>query len=186
MLLAVGIGDQDVGGLDVAVHQAARMGGVEGVGDAGHDPGRPPGRDLAALGDQVLQARALHVPHGDEEAALVVAGAVDRDDVRVLETGGDHRLAHEQLAETGVAGALGRDQLQGDLAPQLGVARAVDDAHAAPAREALDEVAGDDGPRVEDRAGGRGLRAPVLAEDRLRAHPALVHQVRPFGVVAAY
>ena len=41
VLLAVGVGDQDVGRLDVAVHEAAGVGGVEGVGDAGHDPGGP-------------------------------------------------------------------------------------------------------------------------------------------------
>ena len=106
MLLAVGVGDEDVGGLDVAVHQAARVGRVEGVGDPRDHARGPPRRDPAALGDQVLQARALHVAHRDVEAALVLARAVDRDDVGVLQARGHERLAHEQLAEARVLGAL--------------------------------------------------------------------------------
>ncbi len=185
MLVAVGVGDQDVGGLDVAVHQPARVRRVEGVGDPRHHPRRAARRNPAALGDELLEARALHVAHGDVEPALVLARAVDRDDVRVLQARRDQRLAHEQLAEARVLGALGGDQLQRDLTAELGIGGAVHHPHAPGAGERLDDVAGHDGALLEGRPGRVGVRAPASAQDRARAHPAWIHLVRSFGITTS-
>ncbi len=185
VLLAVGVGDQHVRRLDVAVHQAAGVRGVEGVGDAGHDPGDAPrGQTLGRLGDQVLQARPLHEAHGDEQPAVVLAGPVDRDDVRVLQARGGERLAHEELAQTRVAGALGRDQLERDRASELGVVGPVDDAHAADAGERLDGVAGDD--RARRHTGGRHRIAPAPREDRVASADIVRHAALHPGAIPTH
>ena len=128
---------------------------------------RPGGMPLGRGGDQVLEARALDEAHRDEEAPVVVAGAVDRDDVRVLEARGGERLAHEELAQVGRRRRARADQLQRDGAPELGVVGAVDDAHAADAGERLDGVAGDD--RARRHARGRRRVAPASRENRVRS-----------------
>ena len=167
VLLAVRVGDQDVRRLDVAVHEAAGVRGVEGVGDARHDARRAPGGNpLGRLGDQVLEARPLDEAHRDEELTVVVAGAVDRDDVGVLQARGGEGLAHEQLAQAGVARALGRDQLERDGASELGVEGPVDDAHAADSGQRLDGVPGDD--RARRHTGGRHrVTPPAPRENRV-------------------
>ena len=55
---------------------------------------------------------------------------------------GHPRLALEALAEVGVGGVLGRDQLQRDRAPERQLRRPVDDAHAAAAGDRLDAAPG--------------------------------------------
>ena len=101
VLVAVRIGDEDVRRLHVPVHQVAGVGGVEGIADPRHDAGRAARRDpLGGLGDQVLEARPLDEAHGDEELSLVVAGAVDREDVGVLERGG-RRATRARRARAG-------------------------------------------------------------------------------------
>ena len=61
-------------------------------------------------------------------------------DVRVDQPGDGLRLPLETLQAGGVVGELGGEDLQGDIAIQLGVPGAVDLAHAAPAEEADDLV----------------------------------------------
>ncbi len=61
----------------------------------------------------------------------------------MVDRGGRARLAHEALAEVGVLGELRRDQLQRDRAVEVELERAVDDAHAAAARDPQDAVAGE-------------------------------------------
>ena len=61
---------------------------------------------------------------------VVLAGLVHRDDVGVLDRGGQPRLALEALAEHRVLRALGRDQLDRHRALERQLGGAVDDAHA--------------------------------------------------------
>jgi hypothetical protein len=77
--------EQDVGGLDVAVHEPGGVRGVEGRGDLHHDR-----RGLAdAERPRAPQPRGEVLPadvaHDDVGHAVVLAGAVDRDDVRMLD-----------------------------------------------------------------------------------------------------
>ncbi len=55
---------------------------------------------------------ALDEAHGQVELAVVLAGLVDRDHVRVVERGGETRLAQEARPEALVLGELRGDQLQ--------------------------------------------------------------------------
>ena len=59
----VGAREQHVGRLDVAVHQAARVGGVEGGADLPDDARGPQGVDASLRGDQRAQVGALDQAH---------------------------------------------------------------------------------------------------------------------------
>ena len=68
------------------------------------------------------QRAALHVLHGDEVGARVLAPVVDVDDVGVAEVGGRLGLAAEALDEVGVDGELGEQHLDRHLAVEQQVA----------------------------------------------------------------
>ena len=93
------------------------------------------------LAQELLEVAAGDVAHRDVELALVLAGVVDRDDVRMVERGGELRLAQEALSEAPVLGQLRCEQLEGDLAVERKVVGPVDDAHPAAAEQRLDPVA---------------------------------------------
>ena len=90
--------------------------------------------------DQVAAAQQLH---GNVRGAVVFARVVDRDDVRVIEPPRHFRLAEElgpRLFDlVGVELGRERNRLQGDLAVDHRVERAVDDAHRALA-ELVDDL----------------------------------------------
>ena len=91
------------------------MSGVERCGDLGDDRHGVGGVE-GSLAEQCLQVGALDVAHRDEDAPVCLSGFVDRDDVRVVERGGELGLGQEPLPEVAVLGQLGREELQGDLA----------------------------------------------------------------------
>ena len=130
------------------------MGGVERRGDLADDPERAPERQPPLLPDQRLQVGAVHEGHRDIEQAVLLAGVVDRDDVRVVERGGKPGLAQEAVAEVGLADP-GREQLQRREAAEPDVLGPVDDARAAAADLLEDAVSPE-------------LRADALVE--LHAH----------------
>jgi hypothetical protein len=97
------LGDHQVPGLQVAMHDPGRVREVHGPGGlldpaAGHDQlrlrRRRCFRALQALGQRL----ARDVAHGDEGQTLVLARLVDRADPRVVEPGRDLRLAPETHA----------------------------------------------------------------------------------------
>ena len=102
------------------------------------------GRECAVPPQERLEIRAVDIPHRDEEAAVGLAGLVDRDDVRVVEARREPRLAQQSLAEALVVGERFREELERDRPLEPNVARAVDVAHATAPDEGLDLVAGDD------------------------------------------
>ena len=143
MLTSRGLGDEDVRGLDVAVHEAFLVRGIERLGDLGEQLDGSLRLERAVLGDELGEVVALDVAHGEEEDAVLLSRLVDGDDVRVVERGRDPRLAQEALAEALVLGELGGDHLEGDLAPEPRLLGAIDRAHSPSADEGLDPVAGD-------------------------------------------
>ncbi len=145
--LVAGDLDQDVGGLDVAVDDPGRVGGVERVADL-RDEARGEQRFEPALGaQQARQVGALDVAHRHVQQPVLLARVVDRDHVGMLDRGRRAELAPEAPAELVVVGELGRDHLQRDLAVERDVRRAVDDAHPAAPGDAVDHVVGERRPR---------------------------------------
>lgn len=164
-VVAVGArGDQDVAGLDVAVHEIVVMGGVERRCHLGGDTQGGRDRQWALAVQQGAQVQAGDVAHGDVEDAVGLAGFEDGHDVRVVDRGGHPRFVCETAPEGLVTGALGGDQLERDGTVEAQVLRAVDDGHATAADHALHPVAGD---LLADEARGA---ARVHAEVRHLAH----------------
>ena len=136
-------GQQHVGGLDVAVDEPGRVGGVERRRQLRHQLGRPHGLQVAHLAQQRVQVGPAHIPHDQVQRAVVIAGPIDGDHVGVVDRGGHPPLALEAVPELLVAGAIGRQQLQRNGPPEAQLGGAVDHAHAAAAGDRFDAAAGE-------------------------------------------
>ena len=138
---------------------AALVGGGHRV-DEGHREleetfeGQPASRDDPA---QWLAPDQLHREEGRPLAGLVSLDGVDGDDVGVVERGHRPRLAFEALEGPGVVGHGLRQALQRDLAPEVRVEGAPDDAAPALAERFEEAV-------VEQRVAGLA-QASSLADD---------------------
>ena len=119
----------------------------------------------AAGGDPPLQVAALDQPHRDDQLAVLLAGVVDGDDARVVEPGGEPRLAQEPLAEALVVGEVAGDHLERHRPVEGEVGRPVDDAHPAARDQRVDPVP------AESRADCRFCHAAVIPPPRRRAPP---------------
>ena len=75
--------DEDVARLDVAVHDAVGVGGIQRLGDLGDQVDGPVGRQRTALLDQRAEVGPVDQAHVDEQPAVDLAVVVDRDDVRL-------------------------------------------------------------------------------------------------------
>jgi hypothetical protein len=105
--------------LDIAVHEAGPVGGVERVADLAEQPQRAGHRHAPALLlQQALEVAANDVAHRDEQLPVGLASLVDREDVRVVQRRGQPRLADEALAELLAVGHLRGEQLERDLAAE--------------------------------------------------------------------
>ena len=149
---AVGAGarvEQHVRGLHVAMYEVARMGRVQGARHLRDDADRIRRIQTAAL-QALLEVTPLDIAHGDEENVLGRPGLVDRDDVRMVDRRGQLRLAQEPVTERLVPGEAHSQQLESDPPLQPQILGQIDDAHATPAQQRLDPVAGKLGadPRV--------------------------------------
>ena len=133
---------QDVGRLDIPVHQA---GGVRGVQRKGHrgDESHGPSRRQRTLPRQHLpQVTTMDEPHRDEQRPAGLAGLVHRDDVRVIHRRCGPRLGDEPAPERLVLGQPGREDLQRYRPVQPLIAGPEHDRHAAPADLRLQPVTG--------------------------------------------
>ena len=78
-------GEQDVRRLQVAVDQVRRMRRIERAADLLGDPQRLSPRERARCTDHFVQARPVHVSHGEIRRAVDLVRVVDRDHVRMVE-----------------------------------------------------------------------------------------------------
>ena len=121
---------------------ALLVGGGEGVGERGGDL-EDLGSGEPALGDDAVEGLALDELHGEEVDAVRLLDRVDGDDPGVVEGGEGLGLALEALEPLRVGGHLGRQDLEGHLAPELRVGRTVHLAHATGADGGGDAVVGE-------------------------------------------
>jgi hypothetical protein len=135
--------EQDVGGLDVAVHEPGRVGGVERTGDLRHDPRRPLRGERAVAAHEHTGVVAADEPHRQVRHARLLTGVIDRDDVRMLDRRRQLGLLEEPLARPVLAQQLGSDELERHRAVEAELRRAVHDTHPAPAHHRVDSMAGE-------------------------------------------
>ena len=100
--------EQDVGRLDVPVDHAGAVGVAQGVGHLARDLERVVDRELALVVEPLAEGLALDVGHDVEDQAVDLVGVVQRQDVGVVQPGGDLDLAEEP----------GRPDLGGQLGAQ--------------------------------------------------------------------
>ena len=117
-------------GLHVAVHDALAVRRRKRRGDLIQDRRRSRRLERPRL-EQGLDAAAAEEPHDEVGGIRLSPVVVERDDVRVLEPGDDLRLALEPAHEVRVVRELGWHRLDRDLASDLRLGRAVDDAERA-------------------------------------------------------
>jgi len=108
-------GQQDVGGLDIAVDDAGGMSRLKGVGEGRADLEEGP-QVQRALPDSLLQGLTLEQLHDNKCPAIGrFADVVDRADVGVLQGRHGLRFARESLARSSRIGEVRRQQLDGDV-----------------------------------------------------------------------
>jgi hypothetical protein len=95
---------------------------------------------------QRLELATLDVPQRDVQLCVDLSRVVDRDDIGVLQRGGQLGLGQKALTEKRILGQLGGDQLDREGALQAQVIGPIDDPHPAAARERLDPIAEELGP----------------------------------------
>ena len=153
---------EDVGRLDVAMHDAARMCVSQRVGNTPHQQRRLAGGGLPAGGQGLAQVAAVQPLHRDVNAVGGKPGVVDGDDVRVAQAGGSARFIQKQAVERDTLAHVDLElqRLHRHRARQQRVPGLVHLPQAALAERALQRVAPDVRQRgaVFDRlVGGRGL-----------------------------
>ncbi len=151
----LGLHQEDVLGLEIAVHDAGAVGGGERRTDLAHDRQHLVERHRAAC-DALRERFALEVVEHEVRHAVRRDVVVDHpDDVGVVELGGDLGLALEPSDDVDVL-ELGVQDLDRDpLARQAVVACQKHRAHPAAAEQRLDLVGiGNDRPHIDDRARG--------------------------------
>ncbi len=140
-------GDQDVGRLDITMHDPRGVGGVEGRGDLGDDGHRARRRQRAIPFEQAVQVGALDKAHLHEHFSVDFAVVVNGNDVRFLQTAGGPRFALHPLPEDGVLAELIGHQLDRDRPLLDGVFGLVDLAHSTAAEQPFQVVGPECRPR---------------------------------------
>ena len=138
--------------LEVAVHDPLRVGGGERVRHLRAERQQALRRQRRPA-EQGAEARPLDELHHDVVVRRRRPEVVDRHDVGVVEGGGRLRLELQPGHAPGIGGPLLRQGLQGDVALQAGVPRAVDLAHA-PRPDGVEDLVG-------SQASSRGERQAV-------------------------
>jgi hypothetical protein len=137
--------EEDVLGLEVAVHDALGVRRRQAVGDARADLGGLAPRQRAA---RECRAEALPVEqfHDGDRAVCHRYQLVNRHDVRVREGGDGTGFVLEARAHLGIVGEVIRQHLQGNVAAEPGIVCPVDLTHASGADAGDDLVLRDAGP----------------------------------------
>src|SRR5262249_16921969 len=132
--------EQNVVRLHIAVYDAASVRVGERPCHFAHHARGFGRRKRSACADTFAERLTFDIAHDEEDEAVRLADAMDRNDVRMREAGGHSSFTDEALSCMSLHGEVGGQNLDGDVAIELHVAREIDDAHAATAELALERV----------------------------------------------
>ena len=150
--------DHHVRGFEVAMGDAALVGGADRVGQ--RDAEREDAVERQAVRrNQLAERLAVDQFEGEERDAVDVLDRMDRDDVRMVERGGGAGLALEALRRSGSPASAPVSTFRATWRPSLLSVGEVDLAHAAFAELALDAVVSE--LRADHVAGLYGVRICV-------------------------
>jgi hypothetical protein len=136
----------NVRGFQIAVHDAALVCGRQRIGNLRGDGQRLFDRKPAPR-DPVSERLPLDQLHRQRGAATITLDAIYLSDVRVIERREYLGLPLKSRETAGVVRKGRRENLQGDIAFQMGIAGAIHLAHAARANQADNLVRPEAGPR---------------------------------------
>jgi len=135
-------GDENIGGLDVAMNDPGVVGRSQRIGDP--DSEREQRFHLQWLaGDALFQGGALQILHDDEGAAVLFTDVINRADVRVIQGRRSLGLAPESAQGFGIAGEVIGQKLESDESLEPAVFGLIDHPHAAVSQFLDDPVMGD-------------------------------------------
>jgi len=171
-LLLAGLGDHDVRGFDVTVHDAALMDSRERRADADHDLDRPRRRERRPVEEDVVQRLAGHQLHDDEAQPIVETGVIDPDHVGMGQRGAQGRLGLEPADQPFVCGQVRVQDLHGDGTVQRLIDGPVHAGHPALADQARQPITAGEHPAEGDVGGDSSVHANrPSGRRRSPAHP---------------
>ena len=135
---------EDVRRFDIAVHYAAVVSGIQGVGDLYGQFERPVHLERTGM-HETAQGLPLEQFHHDVKMAALFTEVVDRADVRMVQARSEASLAPEALQRFFVARELGRENLDCYQSVEPRVAGAIHHAHPAGADLLENGVMGEGG-----------------------------------------
>ncbi len=137
--------DHDVGGFEIAVHDAGRMSRDQARDHGLRDAHDERDREAAVALETGGEINTLHELHRDVLDAVDFAEVVDSHHVRVRDLPREQQLSLETTLDLagggGVGHGLGPDHLDGDRNPELGVPSVIDGAHPAGPQQTNDAIA---------------------------------------------
>ena len=173
---ALGLLEQDVLGLDIAMNHAPAMGVAKRLGQFGENADRLGRLEPALALDARGEGLAFDVAHDEVHESVVLAKGEEGDDVRMGQLRRGACLAAKTLTKVGRLGAFGRKDLDRDEAVERGFTREVHRAHAPAAEQAFNKERIVDGglEAILEGVRGAGVRpdpAPAArAEPGVRGH----------------
>ena len=123
--------DHDVRRFEIPMDDARRVRLGQPVGDL-HRVAEGLAEPEPFAADQAVERAARHVLHHDDIPIALACDVVDGDDVRVLEGGGGLGFLLEAPAALRIGDAVGREELERDVAIEARVVGLEDNAHPAP------------------------------------------------------
>ena len=145
------LGDENIGGLNVAMNDSFTVCGFEGVGNLDAEIEQEFELEGASA-DAMLQSGAFEEFHGEVGLSAILTDFVNRADVWMIERGGGAGLAPEAFEGLRVFCEFVRQKFEGDVAAEVRILGFVDDTHTA-AAEFFDDAVMRDGLSVQGRVG---------------------------------